>query len=157
MAKSLGPKLPPELAMRLYQPDETNSWQRVILVTTIDEDGWPRHMMLSHYEVVAKDQSHLLMLTYADSKSAKNLMRKGQASLLFLDEEMNYYVRVKCTPDKRKIADASGEMLFSAEVVDVLEDKFPTTTIISGLKYSGFDPGMSEENRKRVFQSLVNL
>ena len=157
MAKSLGPKLPPELAMRLYQPGETNSWQRVILVTTMDEDGWPRHMMLSHYEVVAKDQSHLLMLTYADSKSAKNLMSRGQASLLFLDEEMNYYVRVKCAPDKRKIADASGEMLFSAEVVDVLEDRFPTTKIISGLKYSGFDPGMSEENRKRVFQSLVNL
>ena len=156
MAKSLGPKLPPELALRLYQPDET-SLQRVILVTTVDQDGWPRYMLLSHYEVVAKDQSHLLMLAYAESNSSKNLMRSGQASLLFLDEEMNYYVRVRCMPDKRKIIDAPGEMLFNAEVVDVIEDKFPTTTITSGLKFSGFDPGMSEEIRKRVFQALVDL
>src|SRR5579872_5190983 len=103
MAKSLGPKLPPDLAMRLYQPDETNSRQRVIIVTTVDQDGWPRHMMLSHYEVVAKDQSHLLMLTYAESKSTRNLLRSGLATLLFFDEEMNYYVRAKCTPGERKI------------------------------------------------------
>jgi hypothetical protein len=143
--------------MRLYQPDETNARQRVILVTTMDEDGWPRHMMLSHYEIVAKDQSHLLMLTYAESKSARNLLRTGAASLLFLDEEMNYYVRVKCTLDDRKIAEAPSEILFRAEVVDVLEDKYPTTKITSGIRFTGFDPGMTEETRKQVFQKLVEL
>lgn len=157
MAKSLGPKLPGDLAMRLYQPDESNSRQRVILVTTVDEDGWPRHMMLSHYEVVAKDQSHLLMLTYSESKSARNILRNGIASLLFLDEEMNYYVRVKCTPDRRKIEDAPDETLFGVEVIDVLEDKYPTTRITSGIRFVGFDPGMTEESRKRVFQQLVEL
>ena len=72
--------------------------------------------MLSHYEVVAKDQSHLLMLTYADSKSAKNLLTTGMASLLFLDEEMNYFVRVKCKPADQKVKDAPNEILFNAEV-----------------------------------------
>lgn len=157
MAKSLGQKLPEDLAMRLYQPDETNARQRVVLVTTVDQNGWPRHLMLSHYEIVAKDQSHLLMLTYADSKSAKNILRTGLASLLFLDEEMNYYVRIKCKRDDRKIEEAPNEILFRVEVMDVLEDKYPTARITSGIKFTGFDPGMTEENRKRVFQRLVEL
>jgi len=113
--------------------------------------------MLSHYEIVAKDQSHLLMLTYADSKSTKNLLRTGMASLLFLDEEMNYYVRVKCGLVDKKIDEAPSEILFDAKVIDVLEDKYPTTRITSGIRFAGFDPGMTEENRKRVFQKLVEL
>ena len=143
--------------MRLYQPDEADARDRVILVTTVDQDGWPRHFMLSHYEIVAKDQSHLLMLTYADSKSTKNLLRTGMGSLLFLDEEMNYYVRVKCKLVDKKIDEAPSEILFDAEVIDVLEDKYPTARITSGIRYTGFDPGMTEENRRRVFQKLAEL
>jgi len=153
----LGAKLPEDLVMRLYQPDEANARQRVILVTTVDQDGWPRHLMLSHYEVVAKDQSHLLMLTYAESKSSKNLLRAGMASLLFLDEEMNYYVRVKCNLSDKKIEGAPTEILFNAEVIEVFEDKYPTTKITSGIRFAGFDPGMTKENRKRVFQKLVEM
>jgi hypothetical protein len=149
--------MPEDLTMRLYQPEESNARQRVILVTTMDQDGWPRHLMLSHYEVVAKDQSHLLMLTYADSKSTKNLLRTSKASLLFLDEEMSYCVRVMCRQTEERIQDAPQEILFRAEVIDVLEDKYPTTSITSGIRFSGFDPGMTEENRKRVFQRLVEF
>jgi hypothetical protein len=123
----------------------------------VDQDGWPRHLMLSHYEVVAKDQSHMLLLTYADSKSTKNLLRTGIASLLFLDEEMSYFVRVKCTKSVKKLDEAPNEILFAAEVIDVIEDKYPTTKITSGIQFSGFDPGMTEESRKRVFQKLVEL
>jgi len=98
------------------------------------------------------------MLSYADSKSTRNLLRTGMASLLFLDEEMNYYVRVKCRlVDKKKIDEAPSEILFDAEVIDVLEDKYPTTKITSGIRYTGFDPGMTEEGRRRVFQKLVEL
>ena len=149
--------MPEDLAMRLYEPDEANARDRVILVTTADQDGWPRHFMLSHYEIVAKDESHLVMLTYADSKSTKNLLRTGMASLLFLDEEMNYYVRVKCRLSNKKIDEAPSEILFNAEVIDVLEDKYPTTRITSGIRFTGFDPGMNEESRKRVFQKLLEL
>ncbi len=149
--------MPNDLSMRLYQPDETNARQRVILVTTVDQDGFPRHLMLSHYEVVAKDPSNLLMLAYAESKSTQNLLRTGKASLLFLDEEMSYYVRVTCTRINETIEEAPQEMLFRAQVIEVLEDKFPTTRITSGLRFSGFDPGMTEESRRKVFQKLLNL
>ena len=99
----------------------------------------------------------MLMLTYADSKSAKNLLRTAMASLLFLDEEMNYYVRVKCRLADKKIDEAPSEILFNVEVIDVLEDKYPTTRITSGIRFTGFDPGMTEESRKRAFQKLLEL
>lgn len=149
--------MPNDLAMRLYQPDESNARQRVILVTTVDQDGFPRQFMLSHYEVVARDPSNLLILTYAGSKSTQNLLRTGKASLLFLDEEMSYYVRVMCTKAKETIEEAPQEILFRAHVAEVLEDKFSTTKITSGLRFSGFDPGMTEETRRKVFQTLVDL
>ena len=79
------------------------------------------------------------------------------ASLLFLDEEMNYYVRVKCRLVDKTIDEAPNEILFDAEVIDVLEDKYPTTKITSGIRFTGFDPGMTEESRRRVFQKLVEL
>ena len=120
--------------MRLYQPEESNARQRVILVTTMDQDGSPRHLMLSHYEVVAKDQSHLLMLTYADSKSTKNLLRTSKASLLFLDEEMSYYVRVMCRQTQERIQDAPQEILFRAEVIRRLRE-IPETSITSGIRF----------------------
>lgn len=149
--------MPEDLTMRLYQPDESRARQRVILVTTVDPDGWPRHAMLSHCEVVAKDRSQLFMLLYSTSKSAQNLARTGKASLLFLDEEMSYYVRVACSQMSQKIDGAPDETLFSAKVADVLEDKYPTTNITSGIRFKGFDPDMSEENRRKVFEALVEL
>lgn len=156
-AKSLGPKMPNDLTMRLYQPDDSHARQRVILVTTVDQDGFPRHLMLSHYEVVARDNSNLLMLIYSSSKSAQNLDRAGRASLLFLDEEMSYYVRVTCRRANETLEEAPQETLFKAKVTDVLEDKYPTTQITSGIRFSGFDPGMTEESRRKVFEKLVNL
>lgn len=149
--------MPGDLTMRLYQPDEARARQRVILVTTVDPDGWPRHLMLSHYEVVASDQSNLLFLTYSSSKSAQNILRTGKASLLFLDEEMSYYVRASCSKSERSIEEAPQELLFEAKVIDVMEDSFPTTRITSGIKFEGFDPGMSEENRRAVFKRLTEL
>ena len=113
--------------------------------------------MLSHYEVVAKDRSQLFMLLYSTSKSAQNLARTGKASLLFLDEEMSYYVRVSCSQMPHKIEGAPDETLFNAKVSEVLEDKFPTSEVTSGITFTGFDPGMTEEGRRNVFQSLAEL
>ncbi|HZW55529.1 MAG TPA: pyridoxamine 5'-phosphate oxidase family protein [Nitrososphaerales archaeon] len=159
MAKSLGQKLPQDLFKRLSSYDiSTKIGERVILFTTADPDGWPRHGMLSHYEVVAKNHSLLLMLTYAGSKSTSNLLANGMAVLLFVDEEMSYYVRVSC----KKYAEGSRvnaprETLFECNVVDVMEDKLPTANIVSGLTFSGYDPGMPKEDRMRVRSRLIEL
>ena len=159
MTRSLGSNLPGDLLSRLTQRDLSRSAKkRVILVTTVDADAWPRHAMLSYYEVVAKDERSLLALTYAKSQTTNNLQRGGNALFLFVDEEMSYYVRANC----KKLGDgdsigAPREVIFDCIVEDVSEDKLPTAKIESGLTFSGYDPGMSLEDRASVRSKLIAL
>jgi len=157
LAKSVGSKLPEQLLKRLLDQDISAKNSRVIIFTTTDDNGWPHHGMLSYHEVVARDRTRLLMLTYSDSRSTKNLQRTGAVTLLFIDEEMSYYVKAKCRELKSGLTDAPNETLFEAEVVDVLEDRFPTARITSGIKFEGYDPGMSREARTKVFHRLLDL
>ena len=109
MTKSLGPKLSKELYARLSSQDVSKVGKRVIIFTTVDEDGWPRDGMLSHYEVVAKDETTLFLLTYGGSRSTQNLIRNGRALLLFADEEMSLYVRAQCSKlNTRRRPSAAG-------------------------------------------------
>ncbi len=116
--------------------------------------------MLSHYEVVAKDRTRLLLLTYRGSKSTKNLLRNGKALLFFIDEEMSLYVRVQCSKvavGDEPVLRATREVLFEGKVLDTLEDKLPTASILSGITFSGYDPGMPKDERERVRAALMNL
>jgi hypothetical protein len=134
--------------------------KRVIVFTTVDEDGWPRQGMLSYYEVVAKDRTRLLLLTYRGSKSAKELLRYGKALLFFIDEEMSLHVRVQCSKvavGDEPVLRATREVLFEGKVLDTLEDKLPTASILSGITFSGYDPGMPKDERERVRAALMNL
>ena len=142
MTKSLGAALTEELYSRLSSQNLSDVGKRVIVFTTVDEDGWPRHSMLSHYEVVAKDRTRLLLLAYGGSRSTKNLLRNGKAVLLFVDEEMSLYVRVQCSRVVKgddPVLGATREVLFEGKVLDTLEDELPTASILSGITFSGYD------------------
>ena len=115
--------------------------------------------MLSHYEVVAKDRTRLLLLTYRGSKSTKNLLRNGRALLLFIDEELSLYVRVQCSrldATDDPVLGAIREVLFQGKVLDTLEDKLPTASILSGITFSGYDPGVPMDEREKVRAALMN-
>ena len=154
MANSLGPKLPQDLFRRLSEERDTST-QRVIVFTTVDEDGFPRHAMLSRNELVARDETTMLMLTYENSRSTRNLLREGIVTLLFIDEEMSYYVRAKCERvGGGRLVGAPLETIFRVKVVDVVEDRLASATITSGIKFSGYDPGMTKEEREIVRSNL---
>ena len=160
MTNSLGPILPEELYSRLNSRDLSGLGKRVIVFTTVDEDGWPRDGMLSHYEVVAKDRTSLLLLTYGDSRSTRNLLRSGNALLLFIDEEMSLYVRVQCSKvatGDDPVLGTTDEVLFEGKVLDVLEDKLSTASITSGITFSGYDPGMPADERAKVRDALMSF
>ncbi|MHB8566477.1 MAG: pyridoxamine 5'-phosphate oxidase family protein [Nitrososphaerales archaeon] len=158
MAKTLGGKIPSDLLSRLSDIDHSHVGNRVILLTTVDKEGWARHAMLSYYEVVAKSDHSLLILTYAKSSAAENLLRTGNVTILFVDEEVSYYVRGKCAKiGDGRIVGSPGEILFSCMVTDVSEDKLPTAKILSGLTFSGYDPGMPKENRIAVRTKMLKM
>ena len=156
MSKDLGSSLPEDLLDFLSRAEPDEKFKQVVLFSTMDEGGWPRHGLLSPREVVAKDPKRLLLLLYRDSQSTRNLHREGKVSLVLIDPTMSYYVCCKARP-LPSLPDAPHETLFELAVERVVEDSLPTASITSGISFEGYDPGMTEENRKLVFQQLVAM
>lgn len=156
MSKDRGTTLPADLLSFLSSSEPSGKFQQVILFTTTDDDGWPRHGMLSPFEVVAKDSKRLLMLLYEASRSSENLRREGRVSLVLINPEMSYYVRCSAQP-LPPLQEAPKEALFDLEVEQVLEDSLATARIRSGIIFEGYDPGMSQEDRQLVFQELLAM
>ncbi len=156
MSKELGATLPEDLLDFLSSTEPGEKFNQVILFSTTDEDGWPRHGLLSAHEVLAKDSNRLLLLLYSNSNSTANLQREGKISIVLVNPNMSYYVFCKARP-LSPLPDAPSETLFELTVERVLEDSLTTAKILSGITFEGYDPGMTQENRKIVFQQLVEM
>ena len=156
MSKNLGATLPEDLLDFLSSTEPGEKFKQVILFSTTDEDGWPRHGLLSAREVLAKDSKRLLLLLYSNSHSSANLQREGKISIVLVNPDMSYYVFCKARP-LSPLPDAPSETLFELTVERVLEDSLSTARILTGITFEGYDPGMTQENRKIVFQQLVEL
>ena len=156
MSKNLGSTLPEDLLDFLSSTEPGEKFKQVILFSTTDEDGWPRHGLLSAREVLAKDSNRLLLLLYSNSHSSANLQREGKISIVLVNPNMSYYVFCKARP-LSPLPDAPSETLFELTVERVLEDSLSTARILTGITFEGYDPGMTQENRKIVFQQLVEM
>ena len=156
MSKNLGATLPEDLLDFLSSTEPGEKFKQVILFSTTDEDGWPRHGLLSAREVLAKDSKRLLLLLYSNSHSSANLQREGKISIVLVNPNMSYYVFCTARP-LSPLPDAPSETLFELTVKRVLEDSLATARILTGITFEGYDPGMTQENRKIVFQQLVEL
>jgi len=156
MSKNLGATLPEDLLDFLSSTEPGEKFKQVILFSTTDEDGWPRHGLLSAREVLAKDSKRLLLLLYSNSHSSANLQREGKISIVLVNPNMSYYVFCTARP-LSPLPDAPSETLFELTVERVLEDSLATAKILSGITFEGYDPGMTQENRKIVFQQLVEM
>ena len=156
MSKNLGATLPKDLLDFLSSTEPGDKFKQVILFSTTDEDGWPRHGLLSAREVLAKDSKRLLLLLYSNSHSSANLQREGKISIVLVNPDMSYYVFCKARP-LSPLPDAPSETLFELTVERVLEDSLATARILTGITFEGYDPGMTQENRKIVFQQLVEM
>ncbi len=156
MSKELGATLPKDLLDFLSSTEPEGKFKQVILFSTTDEDGWPRHGLLSPREVVAKDSNRLLFLLYSNSHSTANVQREGKVSLVLVNPNMSYYVLCTARP-LAPLPEAPSETLFELTVERVLEDSLTTAKILTGITFEGYDPDMTQENREIVFQQLVEM
>ena len=156
MSKKVGEALPDDLWDFLSRTEPQDKFKQVIIFNTVDEDGWPRHGLLSPREVVAKDTKRILLLLYKDSKGTANVHRTGKVSLVVITPSMSYYVFCKAQA-LPPLSEAPNETLFELTVQKVLEDSLPSAKILTGITFEGYDPGMSVENRRLVFEKLVEM
>ena len=70
-----------------------NYSNKVILIHTVDENGWPHPAILSYFEVAAKDRRNIQLATYKDSNTTQNIRRTGKVTLSIFDERVTYYIK----------------------------------------------------------------
>jgi len=154
MSSELGPRLPDDLVAFLRATEPPDKFRLVVPLTTLDADGWPRHALLSPWEIVARDASRLRLLVYDSSRTSANLARDGRLSLLFLGPAWSLYVFAQARL-VGPLEGAPGETLFEAEVRLVVEDVLASARLTSAVTYEGDDPGMDAERRRAVFARLL--
>jgi hypothetical protein len=92
MSKLIGAELPDDLFRWLSDGLETNA-EKVILVCTIDEEGWPHPAMLSCLEVVARNRGNIRLAPYKNSSTTRNMRRNRKLTMMVIDERVAYYIK----------------------------------------------------------------
>ena len=148
MSKLVGDQLPDDLYQRLLGNDLEQSAEKVILLATVDEGGWPHLAMLSYFEVIAKDQRNLRLATYNGSRTTRNMRANGKATISIIDERTVYYIKGKVEEIARAmvLAPQNSKLHFRVEQVlaDAANEEFePGAYVVSGVTYKS--PGRVQQ------------
>jgi len=123
MTKLIGEELSDELYQRLRGEDLEQYAEKVILISTVDEKGWPHPAVLSYLEVVAKDRRNIRLATYKHSGTTNNMRRRGKATLSIIDERLVYYVKGSVEELSEEMTCAPHNAKLNMRVEQVLADQ----------------------------------
>jgi hypothetical protein len=140
MSKSLGHVLPDAVATRLSGRDLHSVADQVVIVCTVDDEGFPHVALLSYFEVLATDRGTMRMATYGDSRTTRYARRTGRATLVLVDAQVAYYIKATVEEMAPSMRAAPYNAKLQLRIVDVLADEAnpelePGAYIASGLTY----------------------
>ena len=119
-------RLPPVLTDRLYGLLNGERFEeqlnKVLLLVTLDEAGWPYVAMLSYLEMIAADRSNLRIAPWNNSTTTANLRRERKATLIIVDEEMAYYIQTTAEEISRDLDGFPGMAKINLRIESILED-----------------------------------
>lgn len=121
MSKLVGAELPDEL-FRWLTDLETNA-EKIIMVCTVDQGGWPHPAMLSCLEVVAKDRSNIRLAPYKDSSTTRNMRGNGKLTMIVIDERVAYYVKGTVEELQRDMRSSPHISKLNMKVEQVMTDQ----------------------------------
>lgn len=123
MSVRLKPELPDRLWALMNGERLEEKLDRVVLLITLDENGWPYAAMLSYLEVVAPDRRNLRLAPWNNSTTTANLRRNGRVTLLIVDENLAYYIQGTATELSREMEGFPGMAKVNVRMESLLEDK----------------------------------
>jgi hypothetical protein len=160
MSKLVGDQLPDDLYERLLGNDLEQHAEKVILLATIDEGGWPHLAMLSYFEVIAKDQRNLRLATYNNSGTTRNMRANGKATISIIDERTVYYIKSKVEEIARAmvLAPQNSKLHFRVEQVlaDAANEEFePGAYVASGVTYKSSGRVQQLQTARKILGELL--
>jgi hypothetical protein len=138
--KTAGRELTDDLFRRLCGQFVKEHANKVILLHTIDENGWPHPAILSYFEIAAKDRHNVRLATYGNSRSTENIRRRGKVTLSIFDERVTFYIKGRGAEILRQMSSAPHNSKLNVEIAEVLIDQAdpvrePGAYITSGITY----------------------
>jgi hypothetical protein len=124
VSKSLGNRLPAALVERFSQRDLPRRLGVGVPLVTVDAEQRPHPMLLSYLEFRAHDAGSLGLVILAKSGSARNLVERRTATLIVVEPDATWYVKLRAVDGP--LAVPGGESFdlgyFLLAVDEVLED-----------------------------------
>ena len=160
MAKLVGSDLPEDLYRRLSGRELESVADKVILITTLDSNGWPHPAMLSYFEVIAKDRHNIRLATYKDSTTTSNMRRNGKLTISIIDQRVAYYIKgrveklndqLRCSPHNSKLNLRVEEVL-----TDQADEQLETGAhVTGGVTYANPNRTAEEAKAREVLTELL--
>lgn len=93
MSDAIGRSLPEDLLAQLdgSRPEEQRG--KIVVVTTVDDDGFPHISLLSFGELLATSDQEIRLALFASGHTLRNIVVRSCVTLVFLDTGIAYYVR----------------------------------------------------------------
>ena len=159
MSVRLKPVLPDDLFGLMNGEHLDRHRNKVVLLVTVDEGGWPYAAMLSYLEVIAPDRSTLRLAPWNNSTTTANLRQNGKVSLLVVEEGIAYYIQGTATELCREMEGFPGMAKVHVEIESILQDNAldyeGSARITTGIRFE--NPKMDAawiERGRRVLAAL---
>ena len=151
--------LPDRLFGLLNGEHLSENLNKVILLVTLDDRGFPYAAMLSCLEVIARDHGNIRLAPWNNSTTTANIRRNGKVALLVIDEGLAYYIQGTATELAREMEGFSGMAKINVKIESVLEDKAldyeGSASITSGVRFENPQMDVAYIARgRRVLEAL---
>jgi len=161
MSVSVGAALPAEVMARLGGRELAVHAEKVILLVSVDEGGWPHAAMLSYFEVLAQDAHTLYLAIGGQSASARNLRERGKLTLIVVDVGLASYIKGRAQEVRPRMEVSPEDAVFRVTVDEVLMDRAregeSPATIISPITYRCAEPHLWKRRGEGIFRELTSL
>jgi hypothetical protein len=143
----------PESSFSLLASDNKSRKNVVILLVSVDEDGYPRVCLLSPFQIISRTPSELCFVVYPNSKTRKNLDRTRKATLIIPESTGLLYVKGDLQYlEEIELSDGNHQPLFSMKGLSVSIDKSKEAPINSQMT---FDTSIIGSRYRRDFELMA--
>ena len=160
MPKSVSRELPEDLYARLSGSSADRYLDQVILLYTVDGNGWAHPAILSYFEVAARDRTNLRLATYKESNTTENMRRSGKVTLSIFDRRIAYSIKGTAREISREMKSVGRNAMLNVSIDQVLVDEAdpvlePGAYISSGVKCANPNLGAERTWRNEVLKELM--
>jgi hypothetical protein len=160
MPKLAGTELTQDLYRRLCGRFVGEYVNQVILIHTVDSNGWPHPAILSYFEVLAADLHNIRLATWKTSTTTENMRRNGKVTLSVFDDHVTCYIKGAASEVRSEMESSPHNSKLNVVVEQVLVDQSdpvlePGAYVASGILWVTPDIAAARSRGALILKELM--